>query len=400
VLASIRVLNRLELIGETLRAALNELAREAPDWLRAVSQPDWFERYGKRIEEYRFPKGKEAREKLAFQIAEDGFVLLAALEHRDTPTPLPELPMVITLRLVWERHFARDDATQQGKKLGWRDAKELFESPVRLESPYDREAKFSQKGSTHWVGYKVHLTETCDDDQVHVISDVYTTEAVTQDVTCTAVIQQSLVAKGIPPREHLVDTGYVDAELLCKSQDKGITLIGPPRKDKSWQAKTEGAYDHTHFQIDWEKQQVTCPNSKQSRSWQPGHNRLGSPCIWVYFHEKDCRACPVKQLCTKGQQRGLQLHLQYQHQALHTARAFLDSDAGQAAYQKRAGIEGTLSQGIRLCDMRCTRYRGLRKTSLQQVATAVGLNLSRAFAWFEDFPRAKTRTSQYAALAA
>jgi transposase len=138
VMASIRVLNRLELIGETLRAALNELAQEAPDWLRRVSQPEWFERYGKRIEEYRFPKGKEAREKLGFQMAEDGFVLLAALAHQQTPTRLRELPMVNTLRLVWERHFAREErGDDQGHKVRWRDAKELFESPIRLETPYD-----------------------------------------------------------------------------------------------------------------------------------------------------------------------------------------------------------------------------------------------------------------------
>jgi transposase len=401
VLASIRVLNRLELIGETLRAALNELAQEAPDWLRSVSQPEWFERYSKRIEEYRFPKGKEAREKLAFQIAEDGFVLLAALGQQGTPTDLRALPMVNTLRLVWERHFAREEGgDDQGHKVRWRDAKELFESPVRLESPYDTEAKFSQKGTRQWVGYKVHLTETCDDEQVHVITDVHTTEAVTQDVACTEVVQQSLVKKGLTPREHLVDTGYVDAELLCESQAKGITLIGPPRKDKSWQTKTEDAYDHTHFQIDWEKQQVTCPNGKQSRSWHTRANRLGSPCIWVYFHEQDCRACPVKQRCTKGQQRGLQFYVRDQHEALQTTRAFLASEAGQVAYQKRAGIEGTLSQGIRLCDLRFARYRGLRKTSLQQVATAVGINFSRVFAWFEDFPQAKTRLSHFAALAA
>jgi transposase len=190
------------------------------------------------------------------------------------------------------------------------------------------------------------------------------------------------------------------AELLCKSQDKGITLIGPPRKDKSWQAKIEGAYDHSYFQIDWEKQQVTCPNGKLSRSWTTRHRRAGQPCGWVYFHEKDCRTCSVKQLCTKDRQRGLHLHLQAHYQALHAARTFLDSDEGQAAYQKRAGIEGTLSQGIRLCDLRVTRYRGLRKTSFQQVATAVGINFSRVFAWFEDFPRAKTRLSHFAGLIA
>jgi transposase len=400
VLASIRVLNRLELIGETLRAALNELAQTAPEWLGGVSQPEWFERYGKRIEEYRFPKGKEAREKLGFQMAEDGFLLLATLDRQDAPTPLRDLPMVNTLRLVWARHFNRDDGgDDQGPKLRWRDAKELFESPVRLESPYDTEAKFSQKGSTHWVGYKVHLTETCDEDEVHLITDVHTSEAVEQDVACTDVIQQSLVKKGITPREHLVDTGYVDAELLGKSKDKGITLIGPPRRDKSWQNRTEGAYDLTHFQIDWEKQRVTCPQGKHSASW---HTRLDiyGPYNQVRFHKKDCQSCAVKPLCTKDTKRALRLHAKDEHETLQAAREFLETEEGRLAYQRRAGIEGTLSQGIRLCDLRVARYRGLSKTSLQQVTTAVGINLARVFAWWEAVPRAKTRTSHFAALAA
>jgi len=46
VLASIRTLNRLELMAETLRAALNELATFAPAWLRQIAPPDWYKRYG------------------------------------------------------------------------------------------------------------------------------------------------------------------------------------------------------------------------------------------------------------------------------------------------------------------------------------------------------------------
>jgi hypothetical protein len=45
------VLGRVEHVAETLRAALNALALEAPDWLRAQVPPDWYERYGRRIEE-------------------------------------------------------------------------------------------------------------------------------------------------------------------------------------------------------------------------------------------------------------------------------------------------------------------------------------------------------------
>ena len=51
VLADVRKLNRLERVGETLRATLNELAVIAPDWLQALAPANWYERYGRRSRE-------------------------------------------------------------------------------------------------------------------------------------------------------------------------------------------------------------------------------------------------------------------------------------------------------------------------------------------------------------
>lgn len=398
VLASIRVLNRLELVGETLRAALNELAQEAPEWLRGVAEPAWFERYGRRVEDYRLPKGAEAKEKLGMQVAEDGFTLLAALA-RAAPQQLTELDAVKTLRLVWQRHFVQEAEGEGGRGLRWTTNEERFQSPVRLESPYDPEAKFSQKASTKWVGYKVHLTETCDDSEVHLITDVLTTDAPKQDVSCTETVQQSLITKNLTPGEHFVDAGYVDAGLLCSSTEKGIKLIGPPRHDKSWQGRTEGAFDQRAFTIDWPRQQVTCPNGKQTSSWKQHTHRDGYPFIQVRFRRADCLSCPSKHKCTRSNRRMLNLHPKDQYEALNSARNVFATAEGERAYARRSGIEGTLSQGIRLCGLRTTRYRGLAKTSLQHVATAVGINLSRVFDWLEGKPRASTRISHFAALA-
>src|ERR671924_682095 len=94
VLAAVRVLNRLELVAETLRAALNALATVAPDWLRVVAPLEWYERYGKRIEESQLPKGKAAREAYAHTVGEDGFLLLDALEAPDAPQEARELPIL------------------------------------------------------------------------------------------------------------------------------------------------------------------------------------------------------------------------------------------------------------------------------------------------------------------
>src|SRR3954471_16489617 len=114
VLASIRVLNRLELVGETLRAALNELAAVAPDWLRGVASEAWFKRYARRVEDDRLPRSATEREACARAVGEDGFVLLDRLDGPETPEGLRSLPKAAVLRQVWERHFVRDGTPPSG----------------------------------------------------------------------------------------------------------------------------------------------------------------------------------------------------------------------------------------------------------------------------------------------
>src|SRR4051812_26958550 len=121
----------------------------------------------------------------------------------------------------------------------------------------------------HWTGYIAVLTETCEEDLPHLITQVATTTAAVHEVNCTAPVQEALVAWGLPPGEHLVDAGFVTAELLVGSRDeRGIQLVGPPRKDASWQNRTEGAYGVEDFAIDWEGEQVRCPQGQLSASWK------------------------------------------------------------------------------------------------------------------------------------
>jgi transposase len=165
VLAAVHDLSLLELVAETLRAALDDLAAVVPDWLRAVARPVWFERYGRRIEEYRLPKSQDKRAALALEIGVDGFRLLDALDELTAPAAARRLPMVQTLRDVWRTHYARDDG-----KPRWRGIAELPAVAERMQSPYDPEAHFSMKRHLSWTGYKVHVTETCDDDAAHLIT--------------------------------------------------------------------------------------------------------------------------------------------------------------------------------------------------------------------------------------
>lgn len=116
VLAAIRTLNRLESVGETLRAALNRVATVAPDWLTGVAGPEWFERYAIRVEEYRLPKGEAARTALGEPIGVDGHTLLAAVYAPAAPAGLRELPAFQTLRQVWAHQFWVEDGVVRWRK--------------------------------------------------------------------------------------------------------------------------------------------------------------------------------------------------------------------------------------------------------------------------------------------
>ena len=224
VLAAVRACNRWECVGETLRAALNDRAVVAPDWLRQQSTAEWCERYGKRCEASRVPKGAAPRYAYAAPIGADGGQWLNALYHEPAPRGVREGPIVEILRQTWVYQY---DTDEQGR-LRWRTAQHLPPAGRRMDSPYDPEAHFGKKRRVTWTGDKVPMTETCDDDTLHVITHVETTEAAVTDVTMTAPIHQALADTQLVPETHIVDAGYVDATLLVESpRDFHIALIGP-----------------------------------------------------------------------------------------------------------------------------------------------------------------------------
>src|SRR5215831_14051988 len=353
VLAAIRVLNRLELVAETLRAALNAVATVAPAWLQAITPLAWYERYSRRIEESRLPKDKTEREAYAQVVGEDGFQLLDALEAPDAPQEARELPMLETLRRTWQRHYERTGTTASAAGEG-RTSRVRFKSPQELppategiESPYDAEARYRHKRDTAWTGYMVHVSETCESTAPHLLTHVHTTPATVHEAQCTEPIQQALVDKDVPPDEHLVDAAYISAELLVKSREAhGIALRGPTRPDVSWQAQVEGAYRLDQFVIDWEQQQVHCPQGKASVSWAERVGPADHPFIQVRFSPQDCGACAQRACCTHAkppQARTLKFHPRPQYEALQAAQAWYARDEGQRQYARRAGVEGTLS---------------------------------------------------------
>jgi transposase len=396
VLAAVRVLNRLERVGETVRAALNELAVMAPEWLRALAAPEWFQRYGSRVENYALPKTDAARHELARVIAADGERLLAAIDAAADRPWLAQVPAVLTLRRVWAEQYTGDPG-----QLRWREVKEMPPPAELVASPYDPEARYSTKRDVEWVGYKVHLTETCEAGLPHLIVNVETTPATTPDDNLLEVVHESLKGRDLLPGEHLVDKGYTDAHVLVASERAyGVTVVGPVADDPSWQARAGAGFDKGSFRVDWERQVVTCPAGKESISWLPNTYPQNGMAFEARFSRKDCTPCPFRPQCTKSKQepRIIGLQERAQHEALQAARQRQTTEAFRSRYAARAGVEGTHEQAVRRCGLRRCRYLGSAKAHLQHVLTAAALNLARLGDWWAGAPAAATRCSRFAAL--
>ncbi len=369
-----------------------------PGWLRLHAPQEWYDRYAMRMEEFRLPKGASQRQALVEQIGQDGWAVLNWIREAEAPEWLRDIPAVQILRLVWLQQFWVEES-----RIRWRSNDDIPPASLLISSPYDPQAHLSIKRDTVWTGYKVHLTETCDEQSPHLILHVETTPAPTQDMDMTNVIHRELERKHLLPSEHLMDTGYVDGEHLVTSKNQyGVELIGPVTVPGNWQVKEAQGFDISQFQIDWENKTVTCPQGNSSRKWTERPGYRGFDMIRAQFGKKDCLACPVRAQCTRAATNPRQLHFraEAQHEAIQAARKRQTTKEFKDQYAKRSGIEGTISQGVRAFDLRVCRYLGLAKTHLQHILTATAMNVVRLFQWYMEETPSQPRISRFAALAA
>jgi transposase len=393
VLAAIRTLHRLECVQEAMHAALNQLSAAAPEWVQQQVSREWYDRYGLRSDQVRLPKEVSKREALAHQIGVDGYQLLDRVWAAESAPYLRDLPALETLRQIWLQQYYR--CTIPGlEALRWRTTDEQPPAALRVTSPYDLEARYSTKRDTQWVGYKLHLTETCEPEQPDLITQVLTTPATTPDCTMGPAIAHDLAARDLLPGTHLLDSGYVDADFLVTAQRQHqIDVVGPPFGSYSWQHQIGQGYGLQAFGIDWEAQLACCPQGHTSVKWTPGHDMRGGPVVRIRFDTATCRACPARQVCTtaKNAPRQLTVRPQAHHEAIQVARLRQETPEFRAQYTLRSGVESSLSQGIRRFGLRQSRYIGLARTHLQQVLTAAAMNVVRVIAWLWGEPLGERR---------
>jgi transposase len=400
ILAVVRGLNRLELVGETMRHALDALSTVAPEWLRGRVREEWTQRYIRRLDDEKLPKSKEERQAEAEKIGADGYELLGDVLSEGSPAWLRQIPAVETLRKVWLQNFFYD----QGGNVRWRTSEEGIPRSARyVNSPIDPDCRYARKFTTSWVGYRVHLTETCEEGLPNIITDVQTAPAPIADGDATPIIHEALKEKDLLPQIQFVDTGYLDAELLVESKRKyGVDLYGPTRPDYRWQARAKQGFGMQDFQIDWDRKKAICPEGHESVEWMPFVDNRGNDVIRLKFSTTDCGSCPSRELCTQSDakypRRRLTIRPKEQYEALQRAREREETADFKEQYARRARIEGSISRAVRTSEVRRSRYIGLAKTHLQHLLSATSLSFLRVGEWLMGVPKATTRRSPFARL--
>ncbi len=432
VTAAVAALSRLELAGESVRAALEGLAAAHPAWLeQRICVADFARRYGTPMTSWRPPLSQSRRDELAIAYARDGYALLETVYDRSAPAWLRELPAVDVLRQVLLQNYTR--TITGGKEVIRRREKEpegdgLPPGHARIASPYDTDARWGAKRDTFWLGYKLHITETCDDPPPctcrpdpaarqtaaggrdhdkgcaqlvfpNLITHVATTDATVTDNQMTGVIHDDLAEKNLAPGRHYLDSGYLSAALVVSALTTwGIALIGPLLADTSAQARAGNGYARADFAVDYDTRTVTCPQGRTSVSWTPCAQH-GKDAIVATFSASDCGPCPARPQCTTSGKNRRQLTVLPRDlaEAQAAARTAEKTIPFQADYARRAGVEGAMHQAASH-GARRARYRGLPKTRLDHMYMAAALNLLRLEAFWTGTPLDRQRTSHLARL--
>jgi transposase len=366
VVALLNRLSQLELVRESLRVALRAIETQEGAWAEERIPEAFAETYSQRQNDYRLTD-RQITEQLG-QVGHDGYWLLKEIE-RGAPEGVGSLSEVETLRSVLEQQFPQ--GPEQGptaRRLGGRGV---------IETPHDPEVRGAKKGKKSWLGFKVQVTENCDDDVVSLIVDIDVTEAMDYDGTALPDIQGRLAERELTPAEQYVDQNYTSGKNLKHSAEQGIDLMGRVQEDHG----APPGYGGADFQIDEQERKAVCPQGHPSVVWSEGKGAPGTlPRVQIRFAAATCRACPAFGQCTRSAQ-GREVVLNPYREYIRAGRERAQTETARQAFQRRSPIEGTISELVRGHGLRYARYRGLAKMRLQALFTAVATNLKRLMRW-------------------
>lgn len=428
IVGAVRELNRLELVMETMRLALEEVAQQDEPWLLANIEKSWLERYGEwtqaeRVVKETGPKAKAETERLLLQTGQDGFKFLCVIDKEETPSEIRLLGKVQILKQVWKEQYRLtaekivievvpqstlpdgnttsviDESKEQEMvkaniELSTPESRKEEGITNMIDSPHDPQVRYSQKRGIETTGYKLQLTEVASESEPALITDIDVVSALFYDGAAISDIHQRLSEHELLPQTHLVDMAYVNGQTIVESQNRGVELLGPIHLDTSLVARNDEGFSSEHFQIDFESKQAFCPNGQPAQKWVEtvGENRR--PVIQLQWGTEICALCPMRSKCTQGENRGRTMKISRHYPIIAQRRKEQFTHEFHNRYRRRAGVEATLSHLVCCHGARQTPYCGLDKTRCYFLFLATAVNLIRTVTWQSGLRPKRNRVSK------
>jgi hypothetical protein len=364
-------LSGLECVRETLRLALEELARALPEPARPAFWPLLWERYVESKLDYR--SSAEALQDKYRQAGADGLGLLQWLEC--LRADLRYGTQVELLAEVLGQRFALQDNRPEPLEQSEGSA---------VQSPHDPDAQYAAKGRGNqhkaWIGYKVQVAESLpEQNQPSFVVSIVTQEATGSDEPGLDQTLDAQAQSGLErPRELYADGGYISAPRLQRAAQEGWSLMGPapasPRRPGVDRLPVEA------FNVSIAHRRACCPAGHHS-----GHcsrlrvrQKVGVKVFYRFeWRKSDCQSCPLREKCVPPRQKHRSLIVGEHHEFLQQRRQEQSSAAFQQRMHQRNAIEGTLSELTRGHGMRRSRYRGFGKVELQNLLIGTACNIKR-----------------------
>jgi transposase len=350
LLANVSRLSRADAIQEAMRVVVRGLY-DGYEELHGVEElVRLYDRYS---EESWVGTGSNSEERLT-ELGQDGYCLLGLCGDR-------EVKGQETLAQILTENFERSEEGESVEPLPQEGL-----AKDRILTPHEPDVESGKKGNEKWLGDKVHLVETAEKGKPNFVTDVLVTGPRQEDSSVVPEILER-VRSGTPEAKTLLaDAGYGSAEASVKAQEMGIDLVAPPRPSSS-----RGKIPVTEFEFDFERRVARCPQGHESMVWWQGEKT-----IKIRFPASICQACPRREECTTSSQ-GRMLHVGRHHQQLIRNRERAQTEEFRNLYKGRAAVEATVSELVRCCGFRRSRYRGKVFRELHAILCATALNVRR-----------------------
>lgn len=370
VIGLVSHMSRLDCVRETMRLALEELAR-----IERLARPQtwelWWERYVESGVDY-----KSSSDVIRLKLSQAGRDALEALSWiNGLPAAIRQGKAVKLLARVYADNF---EVGAQGMV----EARRLQPTGA-VQNPHNPDAQWSSKDKLKtkaWVGHKVQVAETVEDKPrvkgeatKGVITSIVTQDAPESDKAGLVATLKEQEQLGLEkPVTLYADAAYVSGPGIAAAGAEGRELMGPTLRSPD-----RGVYTAEVFSVNVEERFAVCPAGKTST--QCARLKAGKTGRVTYRFEWCglCGGCALKEKCLHKGERDRMLRVNEHHTFLQARRLLMRTEGFKKDMRHRNAIEGTQSELVRGYGLRRARYRGRKKARLQNYLIGAACNIKR-----------------------